>query len=122
MNLSYDVGDIPASLFPAHFDVPGFRVTDVVEVNTVYIIFMCNFPADVCQIITCPAVFRIHVSVGSNLLDEVRHLVSESFAAEWVPFSYRNGYHPGMQFHPSLMAFVDGKLQGIIARTSPRKT
>ena len=26
------------------------------------------------------------------------HLVSESFAAECVPFSYRNGYHPGMQF------------------------
>ena len=42
--------------------------------NTVYIIFMCNFPADVCQIITCPTVFRIHVSVGSNLLDEFWHL------------------------------------------------
>ena len=122
VNLSYDVGDIPASLFSAHFDVPGFRVTDVVEVNTVYIIFMGDFPADVCQIITCPTVFRIHVSVGSNLLDEFRHLLSEGFAAECVPFSYRDGYHPRMQFHTALMAFVDGKLQGIIARTSARKT
>ena len=122
MNLSDDVGDILASLFPAHFDVPGFRVTDVVEVNAVYIIFMRNFSADVCQIITCPTVFRIHVSVCSNLLDEFRHLLSEGFAAECVPFSYRNGYHPGVQFHTSLMAFIDGKLKGIIARTSARES
>ena len=53
------------------------------------------------------------------------------FAIDWqeqshgkivVPFSYRDGYHPGMQFHTALMAFVDGKLQGIIARTSARKS
>ena len=46
MNLLHDMGDVSSSLLAAHLEVPGLRVSDVVEVDAVDIVFVCNLAAD----------------------------------------------------------------------------
>ena len=80
-----------------------------------------------CFFLSSIALARGKKFLSQQVKDFVLHrertsIFDSSTAAECVPFSYRDGYHPGMQFHTALMAFVDGKLQGIIARTSARKS
>ena len=37
-----------------------------------------------------------------------------------IPFANRNGHHPCVDFHATLMALVDGKLEGVVTRRDTR--
>ncbi len=114
--LLYDAGDVSATLVAAHSDVPGLWVSDVVEMDAVYVVSAGYLPADVGEIGAGAAVLGVHVSIGAYLLDESRHALAERLASQGVPFAHGDGDHPGVKFHAPLVAFFDGKLQGIVAR------
>ena len=108
-------GDVVSALLAAHLQVPVFGVSDVVEMDAVDVVSSGYLAAYLCQIVARAAVFGVHISVGSYLSDELRELAAQVPASQCIPFAHGYGYHPGVEFHASLVAFVDGKLQGVVA-------
>lgn len=90
--------------------------------DAIHIISVGNLTADSGKVITGAAVFRIHVSIGTYLSDESRKFLPEALASQRFPFAYRDGNHPGVELHAALVAFIDGKLQGIVARRLSRES
>ena len=92
-----------------------FGIAYVVEVDAVYVVGACHFGTDACQIVGSLLGLGIHVAVGLDAYDVARHLLAQQFASHCVPFAYRHGDNPCMQLHATEVAFVDGKLQSVVA-------
>ena len=92
-----------------------FRITDIVEMDAVYVIVRSYFTAEGSQIVGGLRLPRVEIPT-----------VSMAYAKFGMGFQYgtvshtcgsgyletRYGYKPRMQFHPSFVAFPDGKGQG----------
>ena len=116
----YDVGDVLPTLRARDLDFPRLGIADVVEVNAVDVVVSGDFLADVGKISGRLLHLGVHESVLSNLANHVRIAFPQLGATRRVPFAHRDGNHPRMKFHSASMAFVDGKLKGVIARTHTR--
>ena len=100
-----------------------FRITDIVEMDAVYVIVRSYFTAEGSQIVGGLRLPRVEIPT-----------VSMAYAKFGMGFQYgtvshtcgsgyletRYGYKPRMQFHPSFVAFPDGKGQGVISRRTSR--
>ena len=113
--------DVGPSLVGTDLDFPRFGIANVVQMNAVNVVTLGDFPANFCQIIGRLWLFGVHISVFSDLYNQVGKTLSEPFTAQTIPFSDRNSDHPCMQFHASFVAFFDGKAERIIARSGSGK-
>ena len=88
--------------------------------DAVHVVFLGNLLADVCYIAGCGGRFGIHITLVANLPYQGTIAPTQLLTSVGVPFSHRDGHHPRMQFHTSAMTLVNGKLQGVVARTLAR--
>ena len=98
-----------------------FRIAQVVEVHTVYIIAFHHFADKAHQIF-----LGLRVSGVQEVLAFVGHadsafLLGDRFFAKgshMLAVAQRNRYHPGMAFHAALVAFGYGKSQRVVTGVS----
>lgn len=88
--------------------------------DAVHVVGMSHFGTDISQIVGSLLRFGVHVAVGLDAYDVAWHLLAQLLASQCVPFSYRHGHNPCVQFHATSVAFVDGKLQSVVSWTLAR--
>ena len=115
VDLPYDVRDILPSLWTRYLQFPGFRITDIVEVDPIHIIATGHLLTELSQIIACFRLFRIHITLVAHLHNEFGQFLTQLLTAVGVPFPYRDGHDPCVALHSSFVALIDAVLQGVIA-------
>ena len=88
--------------------------------DAVNVVCAGHLGTDISQIVGSLLRFGVHVAVGLDAYDVAWHLLAQLLASQCVPFSYRHSHNPCVQLHATSVAFVYGKLQGVVARTLAR--
>ena len=115
MDFLHNAGNVTACLVFAYSELPGLGIAYVVEVDAVHIVSLYDFATHFSQVAARLCRFRVHVSILVYSLDESWKSLSQLSASVRVPFSHGYGHYPCMHLHAPFVAFVDGKLQGVIA-------
>ena len=117
---AYNVGNVTSSLVVGNGNLPRLRIADIVQVNTVNIVFLCYLSADTCQILSRFRTLGVHESLVADLADGVGHLLSQHLGGRAVPLAYWQRHHPGVTLHAALVTLVDAELQRVVARRFAR--
>ena len=113
---THDAGDV---LGPFR-TLPRLGIADVVQVDAVDVVAVCNLLADVRQIVRRARQFGVHISLVADFHHQRRVALLQLLTTVVGPFPYRYRHHPCMQFHAAAVTFVDGELQGVVARRPSR--
>ena len=98
-----------------------FGVTNVVEVNAVDVVVACYLFTDGGQIVSRGRFARVKHPIVLSLDAEFGQALLHGFSSQCFCFGKvvtGECHYPGMEFQVALVAFINGKLQGVIARVS----
>ena len=114
MDGTYDTRDVLTSLGAIETPFPLFRITDIVEVDTVNIIATGNLLTDIRDILCSLRILWIQEGIHANTFHQVGTMLAEVLCPIAFPFACWYGNHPRMQLHASLMCLFNGELQRVI--------
>ena len=113
---AHDAGDV---LSPFR-TLPRLGIADVVQVDAVDIVAARNLLADVRQIVCRAREFGVHIALVADFLHQRRVALLQLLTTVGGPFADGYCYHPCMQLHAAAVTFVNGELQGVVARRTSR--
>ena len=96
-----------------------FGIADVVEMQSVEVITLHQFGAELLQVVGRTGHTGVEVILPVVLLHQFGVLAVQSLLAHLACLFHLidgEGHHPGMEFHATLVALLNGKLQRVVPR------